>query len=450
MPRPLFSSGTQSDRWVPPKLDINPDWEEEQHVESSLPSTPATYDEHEGHYAENDLSRGSPSWRGNTYGQASGQPESLQNDTEDTAPEQPTSRERDTSDPADDSSSESERSCRICFSGSEDEDVSGRMISPCLCTGSMRVPSQLDPSSRRLVLRSRPRLIAHPSQLPQRLAWDRYQRREEIMPSVSLPISAETHPLLHLLLHHSPYMSRALLSRSRTPTSMFDLFDDDPYYNGGSVIVVGGGGKVFWDIFTTSLRTFVDLANSFADSRSRLASALPGPVAGMVFELVVRFMLGLAVLGSMSFLSLLLSMSLLGPLQLAHGLRGAGFLGNWGRRRARADAGNNTSITTIMIVGVVIIGAVNTLLQVYSAVRAITGRLLRYVETQILEVNADEIHKQRKERERTRRANRWYVRWMREGRWKRREGWYEVYLRAKLGAQHWVERRHLGREHRAE
>lgn len=34
---------------------------------------------------------------------------------------------------------EDERQCRICFSGREEEDSLGRLISPCLCTGSVRV-----------------------------------------------------------------------------------------------------------------------------------------------------------------------------------------------------------------------------------------------------------------------------------------------------------------------
>jgi hypothetical protein len=34
---------------------------------------------------------------------------------------------------------EDERQCRICFSGREEEAALGRLISPCLCTGSVRV-----------------------------------------------------------------------------------------------------------------------------------------------------------------------------------------------------------------------------------------------------------------------------------------------------------------------
>ena len=34
---------------------------------------------------------------------------------------------------------EADRICRICFAGADEEDTLGKLISPCLCTGSMRV-----------------------------------------------------------------------------------------------------------------------------------------------------------------------------------------------------------------------------------------------------------------------------------------------------------------------
>lgn len=37
---------------------------------------------------------------------------------------------------------EDERQCRICFAGKEEEGIMGRLISPCLCTGSVRVSPQ--------------------------------------------------------------------------------------------------------------------------------------------------------------------------------------------------------------------------------------------------------------------------------------------------------------------
>jgi hypothetical protein len=45
-------------------------------------------------------------------------------------------------DPVEDQEEEPEpddRQCRICFAGAEEEDAMGRLISPCLCSGSMRV-----------------------------------------------------------------------------------------------------------------------------------------------------------------------------------------------------------------------------------------------------------------------------------------------------------------------
>jgi hypothetical protein len=51
---------------------------------------------------------------------------------EDTEEQEDTQEQEDTDD----------RQCRICFGGAEEEDVLGRLISPCLCTGSVRVSSR--------------------------------------------------------------------------------------------------------------------------------------------------------------------------------------------------------------------------------------------------------------------------------------------------------------------
>ena len=40
---------------------------------------------------------------------------------------------------SDEGEPEDERQCRICFGGREEEETLGRLISPCLCTGSVRV-----------------------------------------------------------------------------------------------------------------------------------------------------------------------------------------------------------------------------------------------------------------------------------------------------------------------
>lgn len=54
--------------------------------------------------------------------------------------ETPSLREIDPDDMEEmDAPPEDERQCRICFAGKEEEGTMGRLISPCLCTGSVRV-----------------------------------------------------------------------------------------------------------------------------------------------------------------------------------------------------------------------------------------------------------------------------------------------------------------------
>jgi hypothetical protein len=234
--------------------------------------------------------------------------------------------------------------------------------------------------------------------------------------------------ILHLLLRR-PSTKRAIL-KPRT-LSLLDAFDSDwdEDWDGG-VVIIGGGGALIYDVVIGAIQTFATVANRFTYSRDKLLASLPPIVGVIVFALGVRFILGIAVLGSLSFLSLLLSLSLFAPLQLANGFRGAGLF-NFGRRnRTRGDG---TAIGQIMIIIFVLIGAANTLVQVYGAVEAMTQRLLRYVETQILEVNPEE--RRRAQRDRARRRDRWYMRWWRENRWATRQGWEEIGIRLRIMAQ---------------
>nr|XP_031861478.1 uncharacterized protein CI109_003082 [Kwoniella shandongensis]KAA5528550.1 hypothetical protein CI109_003082 [Kwoniella shandongensis] len=346
-----------------------------------------------------------------------------------------------------------ERQCRICFGGAEEEDSLGRLISPCLCMGSMRyVHVECINAWRGTGTNAKAYLECPQCHFRYRVRRTRAAGLATSRPIlllstlvVFLSLTLILGQLLYFGLHHSPTISRSLLSsssKSRPLASMYDLFDDGGFYGdagGGGVVIVSGGGALMWDVLVGAVQTFVDLTNSVTSSKNRLAQSLPTPLAGAFLGLIVRFLLGLAVLGSMSFLSLLISLSLFGPLQLINGLRGAGFLGNWGRRRLRAGGGGggggqSTPIGTIIIVLLVIIGALNTLRQVYGAVERLTHRALRFVEAQILEVNPDEV-----KRERKRIRQRWWVRWVIEKRWKTREGWREVGFRIRLTAAEWWE-----------
>ncbi|WVQ92980.1 hypothetical protein IAU59_000042 [Kwoniella sp. CBS 9459] len=379
-------------------------------------------------------------------------------------------REKEEEEEERDVDEEGEKTCRICFTGPEEdgeEDTMGRMISPCLCTGSMR-------NVAHAILRSVNCLNAWRGtgtnakahmECPQ--CHYRYQLRRTLVSGLAtsrlilvlstgltfLSITLTVGQILHLMLNKSPAIHRSLIRNYNlrwSPPSFFDVITgrdnmgfDDFNGGGGNVMIVGGGGTLAFDVFVASIKTFFELSRSFSNSQDRLSEvlSLPHPMANFILGLVIRFLLGIAVMGSMSFLSLLLSLSLFGPLQLANGLRGAGFLGNFGgvRRRIRADtttagAGRGPSIGTIMVVGLVVIGAINSMVQVYRGVQSLTGRLLKYVETQILEVNPHELRKERlrREKERGERARRWWIHWLREKRWMKVVGWKEVYVRARF------------------
>ena len=226
--------------------------------------------------------------------------------------------------------------------------------------------------------------------------------------------------ILHYLLHSSTMVSKAVFSPpTSTPIALYDNWDED-------YVVINGGGLLIWDVVLGAVRTFSGVAQRFTASRPEFTGFLLGAT--------IRFLLGLAVLGSLSFLSLILSMSLFAPLQVFNGFRTAG-LGIF-RRHRRDGASDGTGFGQVVIIIFVLIGAANTLVRVYSGLQLLTERLLFYVETQILEVNSDE---RRTAREKSREVL-WWRRWVKEGRWKRRDGWREVGWRGWVTLKGWVER----------
>jgi hypothetical protein len=209
-------------------------------------------------------------------------------------------------------------------------------------------------------------------------------------------------------------MARSFLSDS--PTYWYDDYDD--------VVVVGsGGGTLMYDLIVGAIKTFAGVAERlFPDEQSRVEQSLQ---TWLLVGLAVRFLLGLAVLGSLSFLSLAFSLSLFVPLQMANGF---GNLRVFGRaRRARGGTGESAGgARQIMIIVVVLIGAVNTLLAVYKRLEKTTQTGLMYLETQILEVNPDERREAREKRER---GDGWWWEWLREKRFLTVGGWQVVGVR---------------------
>lgn len=191
----------------------------------------------------------------------------------------------------------------------------------------------------------------------------------------------------------------------------------------GSVIIAAPGLTLVYDIVVEAVDIFLDLAGTAYDYWPRASKrGLRARLSRQALAATIRIILGLSVLGSLSFLSLLASLSLFAPLQLVYTLWGTGiFRGPLENLRRRApNAGG------ILVIAAVIIGIANSVVGVYDLVRAISRKLLAYVETTILEVNPEEA---RLAREAAERQPHWFDTWIAERRWRRLAGWYEVMVR---------------------
>ena len=251
-------------------------------------------------------------------------------------------------------------------------------------------------------------------------------------------ITTLTGTALHAILSYSSSTRRKLF----TAQTMFDTSATDAKEyetwttaSGETIFVYSIGGTIIWDVLISSIQTFTKLALEFAELTQDLTDTFVG---GLIFDLGIRFILGLAVLGSFSFISLLFSVSLFGPFHIYNSIRGVSFLRNW--LRGRETTRTRTGFGQMMIILFVFIGTIKALWSVYNIVNGITQRLLVYVEAQILEVNP-ELRRQEKERRERRAREGWFKRWIRNGGWKSGWGWWELLVRASFASKHWVKHR---------
>ena len=131
--------------------DYDDDDDDEDWVDRSIPSTPI----HESFEDPLEAGPSSPRARSHTPTLNTARikrepslermPEvTVKDEPEDDRDDTPPLRELDSDDMEElDAPPEDERQCRICFAGKEEEGTMGRLISPCLCTGSVRVSHEL-------------------------------------------------------------------------------------------------------------------------------------------------------------------------------------------------------------------------------------------------------------------------------------------------------------------
>jgi hypothetical protein len=102
---------------------------------------------------------------------------------------------------------------------------------------------------------------------------------------------------------------------------------------------------------------------------------VPRRKSGLIWRLARRFLLGLPIVGAGSIVHMLLSAPFLGPVHWLARYRGS-------RRR-----NNSRDFAAIFVVGLMIVGILRALYNVYKLTEATTKRLLLRAEDVILEVN---------------------------------------------------------------
>ncbi|TXT04950.1 hypothetical protein VHUM_04033 [Vanrija humicola] len=312
-----------------------------------------------------------------------------------------------------------EKQCRICLGGVEDEEEMGRLISPCLCTGSMRhvhvkCINQWRGTGPNAVSGSECPQCSHQYRIQRTLIFG-LATSKKILALVTLVLFTfltlvAGQVLLRILLASLEEANAAKKAAQEAVARGDPAPDPDDESSGGPAIFVFGAGLMY-DVIMEAVDTFLDILMGGYRVWGR---GRKGWVANAVMWFLFRFMLGIAALGSLSFLSLLISLSLFAPLQLVHTFRGTGiFDGLRNRLRGRGY---------LIVVAMVLIGVFNSIVQVYDVVQAVTMTGLQYVETQILEVNADAPAERQA-------PPTWRQRWLADRRWRTMQGWYEVLTR---------------------
>ena len=137
MSTPLFK--TEGSVWRTGKqVEWEPDEEDEDWVDRSLPSSPldrSFQDPFEAGPSKLRAEQALPALPDGYDEDLDAKPDIEDDDDSKSTP----LREIDAD--SDEGGPEDARQCRICFSGREEEETLGRLISPCLCTGSVRVSS---------------------------------------------------------------------------------------------------------------------------------------------------------------------------------------------------------------------------------------------------------------------------------------------------------------------
>ncbi|CAE6471326.1 unnamed protein product [Rhizoctonia solani] len=322
-----------------------------------------------------------------------------------------------------------EKQCRICLAGAEEETELGRLISPCLCRGSIRYVHVNCLKQWRTTSQSRSAFWSCP-QCGFKYALAR--TRAVGLANSPVILSTASMVLFTVIVLLSSFLATYFVpdADALNEPIMTNRRESDSFFTasfGGVVISPFDYYTYSWDtakdVFKLAVQTFSDISSLEEEyefwkrddeepdrdevlddskyervhtsgkgfkstvkipqktrtqgqkSSKRQHRSAPSRFERFVRWFIYRFMTGLGVVGILSFLNLLFSVGLIAPLRL--------FGGNWTRGQRRGAANDTVSLVVIIVI---IIGVARAIWLVYKLTRHIAQLLLRRAETAILEV----------------------------------------------------------------
>ncbi|CAK5280193.1 unnamed protein product [Mycena citricolor] len=269
-----------------------------------------------------------------------------------------------------------DRQCRICLAGAEEETTMGRMIHPCLCSGSMKYIHVKCLHRWRTTSASQSAFFTCPQ-----CKYNYRFSRTRIMGIATNPGAS-----MFIVGSISALFFTVVVILSSFITTFFMSWFEQPSAYSGTGIFFGS----YWyyspidilrEIIGAALRILQDesgIGYDLFESRTSYTAPEAGEPSGppgLFRSLVRRFLLGLPIVGGGSLVHLLLSMHLLSPLHM---------LARWRSSRRRRESSRD--VVSLVIIGLILLGAARALMQVYRWTEALTKRLLYRLEDSILEV----------------------------------------------------------------
>ncbi|KAJ7492695.1 hypothetical protein FB451DRAFT_1219269 [Mycena latifolia] len=268
-----------------------------------------------------------------------------------------------------------ERQCRICLAGVE-ETALGRLIKPCLCKGSISFVHV------KCLQRWRNSSVTHQNTFfscPQCHYKYRFARTRIVgiatNPAVIGLISATFFTLLVLL---SSFITTYFMSWFEEPS--------ESYYYRSHFFYGISPFEIAQDLIRAALRILQDEDGEdgpifghgntqFGHGETQFSTPSPSE-SGIIKSFIRRFLLGLPIVGAGSIVHMLLSLGFLSPIHI---------LARYRSSSRRRDS-SSRDIASLIIIGLLLVGAAKALVQVYNFTQSLTKRLLLRAEDAILEV----------------------------------------------------------------